>query len=66
LRIHQVLPPYQGDWSGGWSILSLGFPEKPEQIRKKLRCKEDSERFLIAVQDRTGQKWFVHALAENS
>jgi hypothetical protein len=66
LSVQQILPPYQGDWSGGWSILSLGFPEKPEQIRKKLRCKEDSERFLIALQDRTGQKWFVHALAENT
>lgn len=65
LRVQQIYPPYQGDWTGGWSILSLGFPEKPEQIRKKLKCTEDSERFLLAVKDRTGKKWFVHALAEN-
>jgi hypothetical protein len=66
LRFQEQFAPYKGSIAGGWSIVSANYPEKPDQIRKKLRCKEDSERFLLAMVDRAGQRWFVTALVDNS
>ena len=66
LRLQYQNTPYKGTLHGGWSIISVNYPEKPDQIRKKLRCPEDSERFLLATTDRTGRRWFVTALVDNS
>ncbi len=66
LRFQEQFAPYKGSTEGGWSIASINYPEKPDQIRKKLRCQEDSERFLLATVDRAGQRWFVTALVDNS
>ncbi|MDP4749747.1 MAG: hypothetical protein NWS18_03710, partial [Schleiferiaceae bacterium] len=66
LRFQNQSTPYKGSLQGGWSIVSVNYPEKSDHIRKKLRCKEDSERFLLATVDRAGQRWFVTALVDNS
>lgn len=61
-RIFKVIrkeKPYSSDWPIGASVVSRNFPENNDEIRKRLKCKENKEHFLFAYEDTSGNKWFL-------
>ena len=51
--------PYSSDWPIGASVVSRNFPENNDEIRRRLKCKENKEHFLFAYEDTSGNKWFL-------
>ncbi|MFL2580518.1 MAG: THUMP-like domain-containing protein [Schleiferiaceae bacterium] len=61
-RIFKVMgkeKPYSSDWPIGASVVSRNFPENNDEIRRRLKCKENKEHFLFAYEDTSGNKWFL-------
>ena len=61
-RIFKVIrkeKPYSSDWPIGASVVSRNFPENNDEIRRRLKCKENKEHFLFAYEDTSGNKWFL-------
>ena len=54
--------PYSGDWPIGASVISRNFPDDVDEIRRRLKCKENKEHFLFAYKDTSGNKWFLRCL----
>ena len=51
--------PYEFYWPYGASVVSRNFPSKAEEIKKRLKCKENKEHFLFAYTDTSAKKWFL-------
>ena len=51
--------PYEFYWPYGASVVSRNFPSKAEEIKKRLKCKENQEHFLFAYTDTSAKKWFL-------
>jgi hypothetical protein len=61
-RVFKVIrkeKPYSSDWPIGASVVSRNFPENNDEIRRRLKCKENKEHFLFAYEDTSGNKWFL-------
>jgi len=48
-QVDALHPPFKGDWPFGASVVVRGYPEKADQIRKRMKLKENAEHYLLAT-----------------
>jgi hypothetical protein len=63
-RVFQVTtlhPPFKGDWPEGASVVVRGYPDKAEQIRKRMKLKENAEHYLLATVWGENERGFIAA-----
>mgnify|MGYP003330708262 FL=1 len=56
-----IHPPFKGDWPDGASVVVRGYPDKAEQIRKRMKLKENAEHYLLATVWGENERSFIAA-----
>lgn len=60
-QVDAIHTPFKGDWPFGASVVVRGYPEKADQIRKRMKLKENAEHYLLATVWGENERGFIAA-----